>query len=103
MNVHHKRALALLAAVLVLDLAFGVAYGLHEHVGELHGIYCSTGIADTEGCDVTPTGRAGYWLAFAMQLMMIPLCASILALVTTGLTADHIDKRHNQQLDRERL
>lgn len=102
MNVHHRRALAVIGVVCLIDLASGVAYGLLERVGELHGIYCATGMADTEGCDVAPSGAAGYWLALGMQLSMIPLCAAVISLVTTGLTADHIDDRHDKQLEGKR-
>ena len=100
MNVHHKRALMLLGVTAALDIVLGIAYGHAMRIGEFHGIYCATGMADTEGCDVVPVGIAAYWLAFGMQLTMIPLFGSVLAFFTTGLTADHIDMRHDELKER---
>lgn len=96
MNVHHRRALAVLILTILLDVALGAGYGYADHIGVPHGIYCATGTATTVGCDVSPHGWIAYALAFVMLLTIVPLFTSAFAFFTTGLTADHVDKRHEE-------
>lgn len=94
--MHHKRALWVLGATTVLDVLLGLAYGSSDHIGAWHGLFCSTGYATTDGCDSVPHGWLSYVLAAIMMLTLIPLVGATWALVTTGLTADHIDARHEE-------
>lgn len=96
MNVHHRRALQVLAATVAADIALGTCFGLADHIGVPHGLYCATGFATTDGCDVSPRGGLAYVLAALMMISLIPLVGVVWAYVTTGLTADHIDRRHDE-------
>lgn len=95
LNAHHRRARAVLVVTVTLDMLLGLAFGYAERIGPWHGIYCATATATTVGCDVTPRGWLAYAVSFAMLFSIVPLAASVLALFTTGLTADHIDARHD--------
>lgn len=97
MNVHHKRALVALAVTVVLDVIFGVLYGWDDHIGVWHGLYCATGTATSVGCDVLPSDPAGYILSTLMMLTILPLFAAIFSFFTSGLTADHMDKKTEHQ------
>jgi hypothetical protein len=96
-NVHHKRAAAVLIGTAVLNVALGTAFGFTDQIGVLHGLYCSTATATTVGCDVTPRNAASYTLSFLMLLTIVPLFASVFAFFTTGLTADHVDAQTTRQ------
>jgi hypothetical protein len=98
-NVHHRKALRILAATVALDAVLGACYGAADHIGIPHGLYCATGFATTDGCDVSPRGWLAYSCAALMMLTLIPLVGVIWAFVTTGLTADHIDRKHEQMAD----
>lgn len=87
--MHHRRALALLTLTMILAAVLGTLIGSAEHVGPLHGMYCTTGFATTAGCDLTmQTGRE-YLLGELSMLLMVPLLAAVLSLITAGLTATH--------------
>ena len=77
----------------------GTLFGLADHIGVPHGLYCATGFATTDGCDVTPRGWAAYCLGAVMMATMLPLVGVVWAFVTSGITADHVDKRHKQMTD----
>lgn len=96
LNVHHRRALIVLCVLVLLDVGLGVAFGLAQGIGIAHGLYCATGTATSLGCDVAPHGWLGYALSSVEMLTILPLCAAVFSLLTTGLTADHIDKRHDE-------
>lgn len=97
--MHHKRALLALAATVALDVALGVGFGISDRIGVWHGLYCATGTGTTVGCDVDPAGWLPHVLSAAMMLTVVPLFSSVFAFFTTGLTADHIDDRHDKQLE----
>lgn len=97
--MHHKRALRVLLATAALDVALGAAFGYVTHVGFWHGLYCATGTATTVGCDVAPQGWLPHLLSAVMMLTVAPLLASVFSFFTTGLTADHIDVRHEELKD----
>jgi hypothetical protein len=99
LNVHHRRALQVLGATVAADVALGVCFGLADHIGVPHGLYCATGFATTDGCDVSPHGGVAYVLGALMMISLIPLVGVVWAYITTGLTADHIDKRHDEMTD----
>ena len=46
--------------------------------------------------DVTPHGWLPHLITLAMMATILPLFAAALALITTGLVADHVDKRHDE-------
>lgn len=93
--MHHRRAARLFAAVIVLDLGLGALFGLAEHVGAWNGMYFAIVTVTTVGYgDITPHGWLPHLLAVAIMLLIVPLWSAVFSLVTTGLTADHVDKRH---------
>jgi hypothetical protein len=96
LNVHHRKALRILGATAAADIVLGACFGLADHIGVPHGLYCATGFATTDGCDVSPHGGVAYLLGALMMLSLIPLVGVVWAYVTTGLTADHIDQRHGE-------
>jgi hypothetical protein len=99
LNPHHKRAIGVLAVTAVLDVILGTLYGIDDHIGVWHGLYCATGTATSLGCDVLPADGAGYVLSFLMMLTILPLFTAIFSLFTTGLMASHVDTRTEQQTD----
>ena len=97
LNMHHRRAGRVLATAVTLDVALGVAFGLADHVGAWDGLYFATVTATTVGYgDVIPHGWGPHVLAVLIMCTVIPLFASVFSLVTTGLTADHVDVRHRE-------
>lgn len=96
MNVHHKRAIVVLCATVVLDMILGTVFGFVQHVGALHGIYCATGTATTVGCDITPASGLAYALSFAEMLTIVPLFAAVFSFFTTGLTASHMARERRK-------
>lgn len=97
MNKQHKRAAVVLAATVTLDVILGTLYGLDDHIGTWHGLYCSTGIATTVGCDVPPGTVTGYILSTLMMLLVVPLFTATFSLFTSGLVASHVDTKTEQQ------
>lgn len=96
-NWHHKRALTVLWVAVLLDVVFGILYGLDEHIGIWHGLYCATGTATSLGCDVLPAGGTAYVLSTLMMLTILPLFAAIFSLFTSGLVATHVDTKTDRQ------
>jgi hypothetical protein len=90
-NIHHKRAVYVLACTLVLDAVLGSLYAVFDRISLPHGLYCAVGTATTVGCDVAPRTPGGYVTSAVMMLTVVPLFASVFSFFTTGLTADHID------------
>jgi voltage-gated potassium channel len=100
-NTHHRRALKVLLTAVSLDIVLGIAFGVSSGTGIPTGIYFATATATTVGYgDVTPHGWLPHVLAMVIMGTVIPLFASVFSLVTTGLTADHVDLRH-EELKRE--
>lgn len=96
MNTHHRRALYLYVAVIGLNFAFGALFGWLNHCGVGNGIYFAVVTVTTVGYgDITPHGWAAHLVALGIMLLIIPLWTGAFSLVTTGLTANHIDKRHD--------
>lgn len=94
LNIHHRRAVAVLLLASALDVAFGIAFGVAQGIGAWHGLYCATGTATTVGCDVSPQGWLPHLLSALEMLTVLPLFATVLALFTTGLMSAHVDRRH---------
>jgi hypothetical protein len=97
LNLHHKRALGVLGVTVVLDVILGILYGIDDHIGIWHGLYCATGTATSLGCDVLPADGAGYVLSFLMMMTILPLFSAIFSLFTTGLMTNHVDAKTEQQ------
>lgn len=97
MNRHHRRALVILGFTVLLDVIFGILYGLDDHIGIWHGLYCATGTATSLGCDVLPADGTAYVLSTLMMLTILPLFAAIFSLFTSGLVASHVDTKTDKQ------
>lgn len=96
-NWHYGRALRVLGLAVGGDILLGLAFGAADHVGPWNGLYFALTTATTVGYgDVIPHGWAPHLLTVGMMVTVVPLFAATLALVTTGLTADHVDKRHDE-------
>jgi hypothetical protein len=96
-NWHHRRAAVVLAVTVILNVILGTLYGFDDNIGVWHGLYCSTGIATTVGCDVPPNDVAGYVLSTLMMLLVVPLFTATFSLFTSGLVASHVDDRTSEQ------
>lgn len=96
LNRQHRRALTVLGGTVALDVGFGVLYGLTDHIGVLHGLYCATGTATSLGCDVLPANGPAYILSTLMMLTILPLFAAIFSLFTSGLISSHVDQKHEE-------
>lgn len=97
MNIHHQRARKVLSLAIGLDICLGVAYAYADNVNVWQGLYYATGVATTSGnSPASPHGWLAYVVTTAMMLLIIPLFAATFSLVTTGLTADHVDKKHDE-------
>lgn len=102
LNSHHNRAVRLLALAIALDTIFGLAFGQADGVGPWRGLYFATTTATTVGYgDIIPHGWLPHLLSMLIMITVIPLFAAVFSLVTTGLTANHLDFRHEEL--RERL
>jgi hypothetical protein len=100
LNVHHERAAKVITLAVLLDAALGAAYAASMHISTWRGMYYATGVATTSGNSPdTPVGWLPHVLTMLMMTTVIPLVAATFSLVTTGLTADHIDRRHEQIAD----
>lgn len=91
MNRQHKRAAALLLAVITADVIAGVIVAAAEHVPVWHGIYCTVGLTTTDGCDIAFHSAATYGVAVIAMVLFVPLWASIFAFFTSGLTTAHME------------
>jgi voltage-gated potassium channel len=99
-NGHQHHALYVLQVAILGDGLLGLAFGAADHVGAWDGLYFATTTATTVGYgDITPHGWLAHVLAVTIMLTVIPLFASVFSLLTTGLTADHVDKRHDELKD----
>ena len=100
MNVHHKRAAFVFPAVLAADALLGLAMAAAEHVSAWHGVYCTTGLTTTDGCDLAFHGWVPYAIAWFTMVMMVPFWTAIFSLVTTGFIADHTDRQHARLMEK---
>lgn len=93
---HHRIALAVIAAALVLDAGCGLAYAVAEHIPAWHGLYCSLANAVTLGGDVPPVNPAGYAINAVECFLVVPLVAATFSLFTSGLTAGHVRRSESR-------
>lgn len=96
LNVHHRRVVKILAATALADIILGILMGMTEHCSPWHGMYCTTGLTTTDGCDLAFHGWQAYILATIAMILMVPLWSAAFSFFTTGLTADHIDRKHDE-------
>lgn len=84
----HRRALAVVTAAAVLDIAFGTLFALADRVSVPEGLYWALSTATTVGYgDVVPRGWAAHVLAAGVMVTVIPLFAASFSLFTAGLSA----------------
>jgi voltage-gated potassium channel len=96
-NVHHKRMLMLLAVVAVLVVALGALYGyVDKQLNAWDGMYFAVVTVTTVGYgDIIPRGWADHLVALAIMILIIPAWTGVFSLLTTGMLASHVDKRHD--------
>jgi hypothetical protein len=102
---HHRRALVVIAAAVVLDAVLGLLFAAAEHVPPAHGLYCGLANAVTVGCDIAPRSVAGYVVSALECALVVPLFAATFSLFTSGLTSTHVaasEKRIKEHFE-ERL
>jgi hypothetical protein len=99
-NVHHRTAVKVIVLASALDAGLGIAYAQAMRISTWNGLYYATGVATTSGnSSDLPRGWLPHVLTMLMMTTVIPLVGATFSLVTTGLTADHVDKRHKQMTD----
>lgn len=91
---HQHIALVVVGVALVLDAALGVAYGLAEHIGAWHGLYCALATAVTVGGDVSPANVTGYVLMAVVCATVVPLFGASFSLFTSALSSVHLKPVH---------
>jgi hypothetical protein len=96
LNKHHRRAAGLLGLTALLIVVLGLLLGVTTHAGPALGMYCATGLATTDGCPLVFQGWQSYTLGELSMVTMIPLWGAVFSFITAGLTADHIDKKHDE-------
>jgi hypothetical protein len=93
-NIHHRRAVATIAAAALLDVGLGAWFGIADHIGVLDGLFFATTTATTVGYgDLTARGWLPHVLAVAMMITVIPLFAATFSLFTTGLASQDVRGR----------
>ena len=93
LNRHHQRASHLIGLTALLVILLGIWLGHATGAGAWHGMYCTTGLATTDGCDLPLHGWQAYTVGELSMVLMIPLWTAVFSFIAAGLTADHIDKR----------
>ena len=97
LNAHQRTAVKVIALAVVLDAALGTAYAQAMAISTWNGLYYATGVATTSGnSSDLPRGWLPHVLTMLMMTTVIPLVGATFSLVTTGLTAAHVDKRHGE-------
>jgi voltage-gated potassium channel len=107
---HHRRALLVIGWAVLLDIVLGLLFALAQGISYWDGLYWSVTTATTVGYgDIVPRGWLAHLVAIVVMLTVIPLFASAFSLLTSGLTAVHVDasehrmKAHLEQRLREHL
>jgi hypothetical protein len=97
-NVHHTWAVRALAAVVLLDIGLGVAFGYADHYGVWNGVYFAVVTVTTVGYgDVVPHGWAAHAVALAIMVLILPLWTGVFSLFAAGLIANHVDQKTDRQ------
>lgn len=79
-------------SAIAADVACGLLYAGAEHMAIGHGLFCAIGNAVTEGACTAPGTTAGHWIDVVEFLLVVPLFAATFSLLTSGLTAGHVDR-----------
>jgi hypothetical protein len=98
-----RRAWWLLAAAAVSVIAGGAVIAATWRLSFGHGLYCSLGMASTDGCDAQPASTAGRIAAAAVMLTAIPLLAAAFGSLHLDRVKAHLDAHHrsiHQRLDK---
>lgn len=95
-NWHQRWAAGMLAGALAMDAVIGLCLAATEHVPAWHGVYCSTGLTTTDGCDVPFTHAASYILGTFAEVLMVPWWSGVFSFFAAGLIASHTDRRHDE-------
>jgi hypothetical protein len=92
--MNHRRIAAItVASAVVLDILFGLAFGVAQHIGLWNGLYFAVVTGTTTGYgDITPHGWLPHLLACAIMIMVIPLISGAFALFTSGLASLHVGR-----------
>lgn len=93
---HHRIALIVIAAALILDAACGLAFAGFQHIPAWHGLYDALANAVTLGGDVSPATPGAYAVNAVECLLIVPLFAAVFSLFTSGLTAQHVRKSESR-------
>ncbi len=95
---NHRRALCTIGIAAVLDVIFGLVFAVAAHVSAGMGLFYATSTATTAGsAPVVLRGWLPYTLTVLIMLTVIPLFSACFSLFTAGLTATHVDQRHDEQ------
>jgi voltage-gated potassium channel len=90
----------LFSAVAVLVVTLGALYGTVTPVGPWDGMYFAVVTVTTVGYgDIVPRGWEAHLVALAIMVMIIPLWSAVFSLLTSGIVADHVDRRHEEMKD----
>lgn len=92
----HKRPIQLSLTTLIGDIIAGFWYAGIMHFPVTSGIAYTIGVTTTSGSSV-PSGTSGTarLITFIAQVLLIPLGGAVFSLVTSRITAGHVQ----QQLD----
>lgn len=87
----HKRPIQLSLVTLIGDLITGVWYAGTLHFPVTSGIAYTIGVTTTSGSSV-PAGTSGQarLITFLAQVLLIPLGGAVFSLVTSRITAGHV-------------
>lgn len=83
-------------AALALDAALGLGYARAEHLSWAMGLYCGLGNGVTEGPCTAPHTTPGHLIDAAEFLLVVPLFASAFSFFTSGLSAIHGLRFHQE-------
>jgi hypothetical protein len=90
----HKRPLQLFGVVAVGDLAMAFWYAANQHIPVTSAVCYMVGVTTTSGSSV-PSGTSGTARLITLlgQVLLIPLAGAVFSLVTSHITAGHVEDR----------
>lgn len=89
---HHRVAVLVIAAAVVLDQVFGLLFSLVQPMPLWHGEACALANAVTDGCDVAPRNGPAYAVTALEYMIVVPLFAATFSLFTSGLSSIHVQR-----------
>lgn len=88
MHVHHRRALVIGGAAILVDIACGLTWAaITPRLPAWHGLYCALADAVTRGGDCPLTSGYRYLLSAIECVTVVPLAAATWSLLTSGLAS----------------